>query len=109
MRQIKQDSYNICKLLYDVMSVDDICARMKDRLQTALHFAVQGNRLDLVELLLSNESVKIELIGIEDNNSQTAMAWAKKPGFEEIANLLKEEKSKASDVSNGSEPIQDCE
>lgn len=97
MRQIKQDSYDICELLYNEMSVDetginDICARMKDRHQTALHFAVQGNRLDLVKLLLSNESVKTQLIGIEDNKGCTALAWASKPGFEEIANLLKEEK-----------------
>ncbi len=90
-------------------AMNDICARMKDRHQTALHFAVQGNRLDLVKLLLSSESVKTQLIGIEDNKGCTALAWASKPGFEEIANLLKEEKSKASNVSNGSELIQDSE
>ncbi|MBF5059066.1 ankyrin repeat domain-containing protein [Candidatus Neptunochlamydia vexilliferae] len=80
----------VCNLLYELMTPEQICYPMNDRLHTVLHLAAHANRPEIVKLLLSNNSVKGGLIGLKDYNNETALDWAKHEGqkFEGICNIL---------------------
>ena len=80
-----------CQKLYQAMSVSAIAIRIKDRLQTALHFAVQGDYCHIVELLLSKDDITKELLVKVDKYGQSVLHWAAgKPSDQgkEIVDLL---------------------
>ena len=58
------------------MSASAIALQIRDRLQTALHFAVQGGHYPIVELLLSNAEVAMKLFEKIDKYGQSALHWA---------------------------------
>lgn len=80
------------KLLYDNMTIGEICTPMmpEKRHQTCLHFAVQGNHIKIVQLLLTNKEVAKKLVGIIDHRHQTPLHWASSRGNYEICKLIYE-------------------
>ena len=74
-RGSKEDCESLCSL----MSAEQVYYQMNGRLQTALHFAVHANRPELVEILLSRDDVREELVGIQDAYGQTALHAATVP------------------------------
>src|SRR5262249_54329653 len=68
--------YDICAILCEKMTPDQIGIQMHGRRQTALHFGVQGNYEKIVELLLRCVELGDSLLGAQDEHGQTALHWA---------------------------------
>ncbi len=75
----------VCERLVEKMTPEEVCIQMRDRKQTALHFAVQGGDtyIEVVELLLDkiwnsplDEHNKVELVSKADKNGLTILHWA---------------------------------
>lgn len=73
------------KCLCNAMEHEKINIRMKDRLQTALHFAVQGGYTDIVKLLVEKGAD----IGLKDFNQHTPLDWAKILQVESRESIIK--------------------
>ena len=68
----------ICTELVKIMTPKGIRTEMLGRKQTALHFAVHGNHLDIVKLLIKEGGP--ELADVPDEHGQTALHWAASNG-----------------------------
>ena len=68
----------VSEILYNNMTIDQISKVMGPdiRHQTALHFAAQANKIEIIKLLLSKDEVKDKLLDIVDNKNRSALYCA---------------------------------
>ena len=83
-----QGTLETCSLLYARMTPNQVCHQTERSRQTALHFAAQANKLDIVKSLLTDDNKARALAGIPDARGQTALFWAASKGYPDICSAL---------------------
>lgn len=79
-----------CEVLCQAMQPEEVAKQTSNRLQTALHYAVQGGDayLDTISLLLTKLQDRPGLVGLSDENDMNILHWAALRGQNSVVMLL---------------------